>query len=358
MMRGRHGFLSVDGVTKRYGHHTALSDASFDARRGEILALLGPSGCGKTTLLNLIAGFLTPNAGRISVADRDLAGVPPNRRDMGMVFQNYALFPHLTVEKNVAFGLEARGVPRAERRIRIAEALERVGLADHGSRYPHALSGGQQQRVSLARALVVRPSILLLDEPLSNLDTQLRRAMAEDVREILRSADMTAVLVTHDQEEALVIADRVLLLSGGRIEQVGTPEEVYERPRTVFGAQFMEATNFIAGVVTHADATGVMVRTAFGTIGTSACEVPDGQTVTVMIRPERIRVVDPDEAGRENGVNGTVLRTNYHGTYRRLHIGVDGQELTVDAPISGGSRAGGEAVRLIWNREDTHVLTP
>jgi putative spermidine/putrescine transport system ATP-binding protein len=351
------GFLSVEAVTKRYGNHTALSAASFSAERGEILALLGPSGCGKTTLLNLIAGFLDPNEGHIRVADRDLAGVPPNRRDMGMVFQNYALFPHLTVEKNVAFGLEARGVPRAQRRTRIAEALARVGLAEHGPRYPHELSGGQQQRVSLARALVVRPSILLLDEPLSNLDTQLRRAMAEDVREILRSAEMTAVLVTHDQEEALVIADRVLLLSGGRIEQVGSPEDVYERPRTLFGARFMEATNFIDGVVTQRDQRGVMVRAAFGTIGTSACDVSEGDSVTVMIRPERISIVSPGDGG-DNAVGGTVLRTNYHGTYRRFHIGVEGQELTVDAPVSTAPRAPGETVRLAWSRGDTHVLTP
>jgi putative spermidine/putrescine transport system ATP-binding protein len=351
------GFLSVDGVTKRYGNHTALSAASFSAERGEILALLGPSGCGKTTLLNLIAGFLDPNEGRIRVADRDLAGVPPNRRDMGMVFQNYALFPHLTVEKNVSFGLEAHGVPRAERRTRIAEALSRVALAEHGARYPHELSGGQQQRVSLARALVVRPSILLLDEPLSNLDTQLRRAMAEDVREILRAAEMTAVLVTHDQEEALVIADRVLLLSGGRIEQVGSPEDVYERPRTLFGARFMEATNFIEGIVARADAAGVAIRAPFGTIETSACDVSEGERVTVMIRPERIHIVSTDD-GRRNAVDGRVSRTNYHGTYRRFHIAVEGQELTVDAPVSTAPHAPGEAVRLAWSRNDTHVLAP
>ena len=352
-------FLSVEAVTRRYGNLTALSAASFSAEKGEILALLGPSGCGKTTLLNLIAGFLTPDSGRICVGGRDLTGVPPNRRDMGMVFQNYALFPHLTVAKNVAFGLEARGVKRAERAARVAEALERAGLASFGPRYPHALSGGQQQRVALARALVVRPSILLLDEPLSNLDTQLRRAMAEDVREILREADITAVLVTHDQEEALVIADRVLLMSSGSIEQVGTPEEVYEHPRTVFGARFMEAMNFIEGVVAGVDSRGVSVNTVLGPIRAGACGVAAGSRVTVMVRPERISVFasgEADDPACENRASGKVVRANYHGTYRRLHVAAGGQELTVDIPVSGMREVPAASVRLAWRRDDTHVL--
>jgi putative spermidine/putrescine transport system ATP-binding protein len=350
-------FLSVEAVTKSYGSLAALTAASFTADKGEILALLGPSGCGKTTLLNLIAGFLAADSGRICVDGRDLTGVPPNKRDMGMVFQNYALFPHLTVAKNVAFGLEARGVKRGERDARVAEALERAGLAAFAARYPHALSGGQQQRVALARALVVRPSILLLDEPLSNLDTQLRRAMAEDVGEILRGAGITAVLVTHDQEEALVIADRVLLMGSGRIEQIGSPEEVYERPRTIYGAQFMEAMNFIDGVVAGNDSQGVEVTTALGPILASASAAAIGSTVTIMVRPERIGIADGTGDSRcENGTIGTVLRANYHGTYRRLHVAAGGQELTVDIPVSGMARVPSASVRLAWRRDDTHVL--
>jgi putative spermidine/putrescine transport system ATP-binding protein len=352
-------FLSVEALTKRYAGVTALSAASFGADKGEVLALLGPSGCGKTTLLNLIAGFLAPDGGRICVGGRDLTGVPPDRRDMGMVFQSYALFPHLTVAKNVAFGLEARGVKRAEREARIADALDRVGLAEFGLRYPHALSGGQQQRVALARALVVRPSILLLDEPLSNLDSQLRREMAEDVREILRGAGMTAVLVTHDQEEALVIADRVLLMSSGRIEQVGTPEEVFERPSTLFGARFMEAMNFIEGVIVAVDDRGVMVDTLLGPIGVGCCGAAVGSKVTVMVRPERLSVLPPwapDDPAQENRISAEVLRANYHGTYRRLHVTARGYALTVDIPVSGVGEVPGGAVRLCWSRQDTHVL--
>jgi putative spermidine/putrescine transport system ATP-binding protein len=352
-------FLSVEALTKRYAGVTALSAASFSADKGEVLALLGPSGCGKTTLLNLIAGFLTPDGGRICVGGRDLTGVPPNRRDMGMVFQSYALFPHLTVARNVAFGLEARGIRRAESQARIADALDRVGLAEFGPRYPHALSGGQQQRIALARALVVRPSILLLDEPLSNLDTQLRREMAEDIREILRGAGMTAVLVTHDPEEALVIADRVLLMSSGRIEQIGTPEDVFERPSTLFGARFMEAMNFIEGVILATDDQGVTVDTRLGRISAGPCDAAVGTRVTVMVRPERVCVIPaeaPDEPAQENRIGAEVLRANYHGTYRRLHVTAGSQALTIDIPVSGVAALPGAAVRLAWCRDDTHVL--
>lgn len=341
-------FLSIEAVTKRYGAHVALEDTSLSAERGEILALLGPSGCGKTTLLNLIAGFLTPDAGRISVGGRDLAGVPPEKRDMGMVFQNYALFPHLSVEQNLRFGLEARGVAKHERGERIEDALNRVGLSGYGARFPHALSGGQQQRVALARALVVRPSILLLDEPLSNLDTLLRKDMREELGRILRAAGITAVLVTHDQEEALVIADRVLLMSGGRIEQAGTPEEIYERPRTVFGARFMEATNLIEGTV----AGGGMVETVMGPIAVELTDRAVGDKVTIMVRPERIDIgTDGD-----NQVEGTVLRASYLGTYRRLHVLVAGLELTVDVPVSRGVAVASGSVSLTWRRIDTHLL--
>jgi putative spermidine/putrescine transport system ATP-binding protein len=349
-------FLEVQELTKRYGGVTALSDASFGAQRGEILALLGPSGCGKTTLLNLIAGFLRPDHGCIRVNSRDLSGVPPNRRDMGMVFQNYALFPHLNVAKNLAFGLDAHGVPKSQRETRIGDALARVGLSGFEARYPHALSGGQQQRVALARALVVRPSILLLDEPLSNLDTQLRKTMREDIQRILKAAEMTAVLVTHDQEEALVIADRVLLMSGGRIEQIGTPEDVYERPHTVFGARFMEATNLIEGIVVGRERQWLEIETALGRLLAGGSDADNGSRVTVMVRPERIRIAAPDDPRRENHFDGTVLKTVYHGTHRRLHVAVGGFELTVDVPVSDQTDSIADSVRVAWRREDTQVL--
>jgi len=293
--------LDVRQLRKSYGSFTALDDVSFMAAPGEIVALLGPSGCGKTTLLNLIAGFLTPDAGSVIVGGRDIVNVAPHKRDMAMVFQNYALFPHMSVERNVAFGLRMRSVASSEAGKRVQEALDLVQLGNLGKRYPKELSGGQQQRVALARALVVRPSVLLLDEPLSNLDALLRKRMREEMRQILKAANITTVVVTHDQEEALVSADSIVLLASGRVEQRSTPNELYERPSTIFSARFMDVTNFLDGVVIGHEQGKAVVDTAFGKLRAEVDSCTVGAKVTVAVRPENI--AKGDEAC-ENCVTG------------------------------------------------------
>jgi putative spermidine/putrescine transport system ATP-binding protein len=350
-------YLEVKSIAKRYGSVAALAGVTFEAEQGDIIALLGPSGCGKTTLLNLIAGFFSPDAGEIRVNGRSLDGVPPHRREMAMVFQNYALFPHMTVADNVGFGLESRGMKKAARAPLIKDALAAVRLDDYGDRYPAALSGGQQQRVALARALVVRPSLLLMDEPLSNLDTLLRKTMREDVREILKKAGITAVLVTHDQEEALAVADRILLMHGGRIEQAGAPEDIYERPRTVFGARFMETTNFISAAVNSCENGALVLDTPVGTLRSTVGAAEPGARVTISVRPERLRIVDagfsPD-AG-QNRVSGRVHSATYLGTLYRLHVAVGDAMLIAHVPVAARLQEGA-SVELAFPASETLVL--
>ena len=285
--------LELSRVGKRFGANrpAAVADLTFSLEGGRILALLGPSGCGKTTTLRLIAGFEGPDAGEIAIAGRVVArageaGVPPEARSVGVVFQDYALFPHLTVAANVAFGL-AR-VARAERRVRVARMLDLVGLGDLGERYPHELSGGQQQRVATARALAPAPTLLLLDEPFSNLDADLRAQMRDEVQKVLRTTGTTAVFVTHDQEEAFTIADEVGVLNQGRLEQLGSPQTVYHHPATPFVAEFVGAADFLPGLVT---AEGVV--TEIGVFANIEGREP-GARLRVMIRPDDVSfVVDP-----------------------------------------------------------------
>ena len=277
--------IRLERVSKRFGAVRAVEEASLEIGRGEFVALLGPSGCGKTTLLRLIAGFEAPDAGVVTIGGAVVAGgawVPPELRHVGMVFQDYALFPHLTVSRNVGYGL-----PRKGRDGRVAEALERVGLADHGGRYPHELSGGQQQRVALARALAPEPSVVLLDEPWSNIDPVLRSSMRDELAAILRSTGVTVLLVTHEQEEAFSLADRVALMREGSIVQTGTPEEVYYGPETQWAAEFVGAANVLPG--TLADG---LVETLVGRFPAPNGDEPG--TVQVLVRPELLELaVDP-----------------------------------------------------------------
>jgi putative spermidine/putrescine transport system ATP-binding protein len=240
-------FLSLEGLSKRFGTHTAVDGLTLAVEKGEFVSLLGPSGCGKTTTLQMIAGFVEPSGGAILLEGRDLLAVKPANRGLGIVFQSYALFPHMTVAENVAFGLEMQGVAAAERAKRVGETLELVGLAAFTGRFPRQLSGGQQQRVALARALVIRPRILLLDEPLSNLDAKLREEMQIELRQIQRTVGTTTILVTHDQAEAMALSDRVVVMNHGRAEQIGPPHEAYERPATPFVANFLGRTNLVNG---------------------------------------------------------------------------------------------------------------
>lgn len=306
--------ILADSIVKQFGSVRALDGVSVEVAAGELFFLLGASGCGKTTLLRCIAGLETPTSGTIRFGDRDVTQLPPHKREAAMVFQSYALWPHLNVERNVAFGLEERKVAKDEIRKRVGEALELVHLAGMGDRGIDQLSGGQQQRVALARALVVRPKCLLLDEPLSNLDAKLRIEMRREIRRIVKEGGLTGVYVTHDQEEALSMADRMAVLNRGRIEQVGTAEEVYRNPHTAFVSGFIGETNLIRGRTIEVRGDFVMVDTAggplVGRVTRQGWTPGPGEEVRLSIRPEAWRV---DNGGGENGVTGKITERTYLG---------------------------------------------
>jgi ABC-type Fe3+/spermidine/putrescine transport system ATPase subunit len=350
----------LEGLTKRFGDVGAVRDLGLEIEDGEFVSLLGPSGCGKTTTLRLLAGFLTPDAGRVVVDGQALSApgavVPPERRGMSMIFQSYAVWPHKTVFDNVAFGLKLRKIPRTEIERRVGHMLELVRLGGLARRYPSELSGGQQQRVALARALVVEPRILLLDEPLSNLDANLREEMRFEIRRLHDEMRITSVYVTHDQAEAMVTSDRIAVLHDGRLEQIGTPEEIYEHPRTEFVASFIGRTNCLAGVVAsdgRVDCAGLTLR-----LSPDGRPLVAGTTVAVSIRPQSIEIegFDPggarpgsgDGAGDVNVVVGRVLRSVYLGEARDYQVGVAGSEMVLR--VATGAQPAfkiGEMVRLV-----------
>jgi putative spermidine/putrescine transport system ATP-binding protein len=318
--------VSLRGVVKRFPGLTALDGVSLDLAPGELVALLGPSGCGKTTALRVLAGLESADEGRILIDGHDVVGVPTSRRDIGMVFQSYSLFPHLTAVENVEFGLRMRRVPPAERRQRAAEALDLVGLDHHADRYAHELSGGQQQRVALARALVTRPRVLLLDEPLSALDAKVRVQLRDEIRRIQTELGITTVFVTHDQEEALAVADRVAVMRAGRIEQIGAPEELYARPASAFVADFVGLSNRMPGVVVD---DVVLVE------GQPLPLIDPGSAsgdVLALVRPEDVDLVGEHDPGAHAA---TVVTTSFLGAYRRTRVRLGGgAELVVQHPAA------------------------
>jgi putative spermidine/putrescine transport system ATP-binding protein len=346
-------FLVLHRLRKTYDDTLAVDDLNLEIRKGELVAFLGPSGCGKTTSLRMLAGLTPASAGRIVVDGRDLTHIPPYRRDMGMVFQSYALFPHLNVARNVAFGLEMRKVPRSEIAQRVAEAIALVRLSGREQRRPTELSGGQQQRVALARALVIRPSILLFDEPLSNLDAKLRDEMRAEIREIQQRLGITSIFVTHDQVEALTMCDRIAVMNHGRLEQLGTPEDLYERPATAFVASFVGRTNRLRGIARGGtvEAAGLSLRT---------CGAHQGE-VDVMVRPHRIVLDKGGSApgGNEpvNRMTGCVIRTVYAGDVIQSDVQVADFVISVEQSNCGASHlpAVGATVGLSFLARDTLV---
>ena len=354
-------FLELRSVSKAYGSTWAVREVTLEVGQGEVLSLLGPSGCGKTTTLNMIAGFIRPTGGSIVLDGAPLDGVPLERRDTAMVFQNYALFPHMTVWQNVGFGLEMRRVLPAERQSRVAEALALVGLSALGDRFPAQLSGGQQQRVALARAVVLEPKVLLLDEPLSNLDAKLRQEMRVELRRIQQSVGITTVFVTHDQEEALAVSDRIAVMNGGVIEQVGTPVEIYESPASLFVATFIGEANILDGTVESAATGALRVRLTGGGIVTAR---HDGsrhppEPVSLLVRPERVRLSREGRSGA-NRISATVESATYVGNRIQVRLVVPGNAARLQAHVAWQRDAAppgsGETWSVEWDVEDTAVL--
>ncbi|MBE3637632.1 ABC transporter ATP-binding protein [Mangrovicoccus algicola] len=335
--------LSISGLTKRYGSTTVVDGLALDVAEGEFVSLLGPSGCGKTTTLQMIGGFVRPDGGRIRLGGRDLIATPTSKRGLGMVFQSYALFPHMTAAANVAYGLEVRRTPRGEIAGRVARALDLVGLSAYGDRYPRRMSGGQQQRVALARALVIEPRVLLLDEPLSNLDANLREEMQTELRRIQHRTGTTTVLVTHDQSEAMALSDRIVVMRGGRIEQADTPERVYGRPGNRFVAQFLGKTNLFAARIADG-------RVSLGDTGWQApAGAPDGP-VTLAVRPEKVRL-------SQTGLPGRVGERTFQGGRWLVEMDTAHGLVLMETPNYGPPPPReGETVRIGWQDGDLHLL--
>ena len=342
--------VRLDNVVKHFDDLVAVDGISLEIPRGSFFAMLGPSGCGKTTTLRMIGGFEEPTSGHIYLGDRDVVGLPPYKRDVNTVFQSYALFPHMTVFDNVAFGLERRGVPKREAREKVLEILELVDLAGRETRKPKQLSGGQQQRVALARALVNNPQVLLLDEPLGALDLKLRKQMQLELKRIQHEVGITFVHVTHDQEEAMTMADTIAVMSNGRIEQLGTPTELYEQPQTAFVAGFLGKSNLLTGRIEDGGVRlddGTLVRADVGALA---------GRVSVGVRPEKIRL---GEGGGENRIPGTVKETAYIGVASEIVVDTPAGDVTVfhqNAEAGGLIPATGSHVTLTWSPNATFVV--
>jgi iron(III) transport system ATP-binding protein len=330
-------------VVKRYGTATAVAGVSFTVDSGTLVTLLGPSGCGKTTTLRMVAGLELPTEGRILIDGKDVTTLSATQRDVSMVFQSYALFPHMNVLENACYGLRRSGLSRSDAAERAREGLKQVGLAGFEERQPSELSGGQQQRVAVARALVLKPSVLLFDEPLSNLDARLRRQMRDEIRDLQRRLGLTVVYVTHDQQEAMAVSDRIIVMNAGRIEQQGKPRELYEQPATPFLARFMGESSPVRGLVRRLDPRRVRVRLGDVEIDIDDSRAPDGEA-TIAVRPEAITVdVAPGAAG---SLVGTITKSSYLGTHMEYSIATAAGALFATCPRVGRPLAEGTAVAL------------
>jgi spermidine/putrescine transport system ATP-binding protein len=358
--------VSLRGVTKRFGELTAVDQMDLDIPRGQFFTMLGPSGCGKTTTLRMVAGFEEPTEGTVMLDGEDVTGQPAFRRPTNTVFQSYALFPHLSVESNVAFGLERKRVPKDEIRRRVAEELERVGLAREAKRRPRQLSGGQQQRVALARALVNRPAVLLLDEPLGALDLKLRKQLQVELKRIQQDVGITFVYVTHDQEEALTMSDRIAVMDRGVIEQLDDPEEIYERPATTFVAGFIGVSNLMPGEVVSTGTGTVELRLDAGpTVRAGAAGASVGERASAVVRPEKLQLHGLNGSEPASGrahVDGQVESSLYLGTATQVIVRLpDDTRMTVLVPNTDEEArrrlpAAGDGARLTWSDDNIHMV--
>jgi ABC-type Fe3+/spermidine/putrescine transport system ATPase subunit len=352
--------VRLANVEKRYGDQTVVRHLDLDVKRAEFVTLLGPSGCGKTTCLRMIAGFVAPTSGHIIMGGRDVTAFPPYRRNTGMVFQSYALFPHRTVAENVAFGLEVRRLPRAERAQRVADALRLVRLEPLAERYPSQLSGGQRQRVALARAVVIKPDVLLLDEPLAALDLKLREELQFEIKRVQSTLDMTTLFVTHDQGEALSLSDRVGVMQDGRIVQIDAPEVLYERPNSRYVANFVGRTNLIEVLVEARDGAEryrvesvATPKIGFEVIGRQHAQLEVGERCLLGARPEHFHI----GSGRPNAISATVRNASYHGSVWHIEVeGQGGETFTVLARPGDGVPSPGASVPISWRPERCFLL--
>ena len=349
--------IRIEGIAKRFGSTAAVDGVDIEIHTGELFFLLGPSGCGKTTLLRMIAGFIEPSGGQIYFDDSDVTTLPPNKRNTGMVFQSYALWPHMTVAENVAYGLRVRKVDAASRKQRVAAALESVQMGEYAQRKPNQLSGGQQQRVALARALVVEPQVLLLDEPLSNLDAKLRLEMRQEIRRLCKSTGITTVYVTHDQEEALSMADRMAVLKDGKLQQLGPPQDLYHQPDNRFVAEFLGETNLLPATISGREDEQVRLDTVVGPVLAKIPSggIPEGGNVTCSIRPESFRL---EPTGQTSEVKGRVEEIVFLGDSTQALVGFDGGHLVRTVSLNQGVRPKpGDPASLHVDPQDVVILS-
>ena len=351
--------VRLDGVVKHYASVVALDTLDLEVRDGEFITLLGPSGCGKTTTLRMIAGFVEPTAGRILLGDDDVTSVPPQRRAIGMVFQNYALFPHLTIEENIGFALKQRSVPREKIARRVSELLELIRLPDVAHRYPSEISGGQQQRVALARAVAHPPRVLLMDEPLGALDLKLRESMQAEIRRFQQELEITTVYVTHDQTEAMTISDRIAVMNLGKLEQLGTPREIYESPRTIFVADFVGRINLIPARVVERGARGIVVESGLGRLQAPDASVGEGRQVTIGVRPQHVALMEKD-APRQcaNVAAGRIASHSYSGNLMFVVVAIDDTtQILVETGADRQVGGIGSPIAIGWEPAQSLVLT-
>ncbi|WP_442604415.1 ABC transporter ATP-binding protein [Paenibacillus sp. KN14-4R] len=355
--------VELKNIQKSFGSNVVVEDFNLQIAQGECISFLGPSGCGKTTTLNMIAGFLEPNQGELIIKGKKMNGVPSNKRDLGMVFQTYSLFPHMTVAENVAYGLKLRKVAKAEIQERVQKVLQLVKLPHVADRYPKQLSGGQRQRIAIARALVTEPSVLLLDEPLSNLDAKLREELREELKRLRQVIGVTTIFVTHDQEEAMYLSDRIVVLDHGKVEQIGTPWDIYNNPASEFVHEFIGKSNRMEGTVDTVEDTIIRLTTNAGiSIEAKRRKIPFtvGDQVSIYVRPEKINVLDSVKSSdsSSNVATGVVRYSSFLGSFTECMIEAGGELLNVRlqaAPQDLGMEQGG-IVKLNWKTEDVYVF--